>query len=125
MRNCIAKSSLVMFIAVAAIAGTAFAQDHDQTDRTQNADQSSQQRDQRNQSSEPRREHNDASRDNDRRDSEHSSRMASAEDRDVPARYRREHPHAAARCHDGFFTRTTDRNRACSKHDGIDVWLLQ
>jgi hypothetical protein len=37
--------------------------------------------------------------------------------------YRREHPGAAARCHDGFFTRTTDRRRACSRHGGIDVWL--
>lgn len=38
--------------------------------------------------------------------------------------YRREHPGAAARCHDGFFTHTKDRRRACSKHGGIDVWLL-
>lgn len=40
-----------------------------------------------------------------------------------PARFRRAHPGAAARCHDGFFTRTADRSRACSKHGGIDVWL--
>jgi hypothetical protein len=38
-------------------------------------------------------------------------------------RYRKAHPRAAARCHDGFFTNTTDRARACSKHGGIDVWL--
>jgi hypothetical protein len=38
-------------------------------------------------------------------------------------RYRKAHPHAAARCHDGFFTNTTSRARACSKHGGIDVWL--
>jgi hypothetical protein len=38
-------------------------------------------------------------------------------------RYRKAHPHAAARCHDGFFTNTTNRARACSKHGGIDVWL--
>ena len=38
-------------------------------------------------------------------------------------RYRKAHPHAAARCHDGFFTNTTDRKYACSKHGGIDVWL--
>ena len=38
-------------------------------------------------------------------------------------RYRKAHPRAAARCHDGFFTNTTDRSRACSKHGGIDVWL--
>jgi len=38
-------------------------------------------------------------------------------------RYRKAHPHAAARCHDGFFTNTTERTRACSKHGGIDVWL--
>ncbi len=38
-------------------------------------------------------------------------------------RYRKAHPHAAARCHDGFFTNTTNRKYACSKHGGIDVWL--
>lgn len=38
-------------------------------------------------------------------------------------RYRKDHPHAAARCHDGFFTNTSDRARACTKHGGIDVWL--
>jgi hypothetical protein len=43
---------------------------------------------------------------------------------DVIARYHRAHPHAAARCHDGFFTNTTDRAKACSKHGGIDVWLM-
>lgn len=42
---------------------------------------------------------------------------------DPVARYRHDHPHSSARCHDGFFTRTTDRNRACHKHGGIDVWL--
>lgn len=36
---------------------------------------------------------------------------------------RRAHPRAAARCHDGFFTTTRDRSRACSKHGGIDIWL--
>ena len=40
-------------------------------------------------------------------------------------RYRKQHPHAAARCHDGFFTNTGDRGRACSKHGGIDVWLRE
>jgi hypothetical protein len=43
---------------------------------------------------------------------------------DDPAeRYRHDHPHSSARCHDGFFTSTHDRNRACTKHGGIDVWL--
>ena len=42
---------------------------------------------------------------------------------DVVAGYRRDHPGAHARCHDGFFTRTADRSRACSKHGGIDVWI--
>jgi hypothetical protein len=37
--------------------------------------------------------------------------------------YRHDHPHSSARCHDGFFTSTKDRNRACTKHGGIDVWL--
>lgn len=40
-------------------------------------------------------------------------------------RYRKMHPRAAARCHDGFFTNTTDRARACSKHGGIDTWLKE
>jgi hypothetical protein len=43
---------------------------------------------------------------------------------DPAVQYRRDHPHASARCHDGFFTTTSDRSRACSKHGGIDVWLV-
>jgi hypothetical protein len=42
---------------------------------------------------------------------------------DQAERYRHDHPHSSARCHDGFFTSTRDRNRACTKHGGIDVWL--
>ena len=42
---------------------------------------------------------------------------------DPAAQYRHDHPHSSARCHDGFFTSTKDRGRACSKHGGIDVWL--
>jgi hypothetical protein len=42
---------------------------------------------------------------------------------DQAERYRHDHPHSSARCHDGFFTSTHDRNRACTKHGGIDVWL--
>jgi ABC-type Zn2+ transport system substrate-binding protein/surface adhesin len=42
---------------------------------------------------------------------------------DQVQRYRHDHPHSSARCHDGFFTSTKDRNRACSKHGGIDIWL--
>ncbi len=42
---------------------------------------------------------------------------------DAVNRYRHDHPHASARCHDGFFTTTRDRNRACTKHGGIDVWI--
>jgi hypothetical protein len=38
-------------------------------------------------------------------------------------RYSHDHPHSSARCHDGFFTATKDRNHACTKHGGIDVWL--
>jgi hypothetical protein len=43
---------------------------------------------------------------------------------DPAAQYRHDHPHASARCHDGFFTTTHDRGRACTKHGGIDVWLV-
>ena len=42
---------------------------------------------------------------------------------DMAARYRHDHPGATAHCHDGFFTKTSDRRRACSKHGGIDVWI--
>ena len=42
---------------------------------------------------------------------------------DQTSRYRHDHPHSSARCHDGFFTSTKDRNRACTKHGGIDIWL--
>ena len=42
---------------------------------------------------------------------------------DQVQRYRHDHPHSSARCHDGFFTATRDRNHACTKHGGIDVWL--
>jgi hypothetical protein len=42
---------------------------------------------------------------------------------DPAAQYRHDHPRASARCHDGFFTNTKDRSRACSKHGGIDVWI--
>ena len=42
---------------------------------------------------------------------------------DQAERYRHDHPRSSARCHDGFFTSTKDRNRACSKHGGIDIWL--
>jgi hypothetical protein len=43
---------------------------------------------------------------------------------DPVVQYRHDHPNASARCHDGFFTTTSDRSRACSKHGGIDVWLV-
>jgi hypothetical protein len=42
---------------------------------------------------------------------------------DPSVRYRHDHPNSSARCHDGFFTATRDRNKACTKHGGIDVWL--
>jgi hypothetical protein len=42
---------------------------------------------------------------------------------DPATQYRHDHPRASARCHDGFFTNTHDKGRACSKHGGIDIWL--
>jgi hypothetical protein len=131
MRYRIVKSSMVVLAAAAAIAGTALAQDRDaqhQADRpaaSQRSDQNSEQRGQRDSSIEQRGEHRETSRNDSARDHEDSHRMASADDRETNDRYRHEHPHAAARCHDGFFTRTSDRNLACSKHGGIDAWLLQ
>jgi hypothetical protein len=53
-----------------------------------------------------------------KRDDHHDDRGG-----DPAAQYRHDHPRASARCHDGFFTNTKDRGRACSKHGGIDVWL--
>jgi hypothetical protein len=53
------------------------------------------------------------------RDEHHDNRKAA----DPIERYRHDHPHSSARCHDGFFTATRDRNHACTKHGGIDVWL--
>ena len=127
----IAKSSIIVMAAAAAIVGTAYAQDRDvqhqpgHSASTHRSDQNSEQRDQRDSVSEQRNTHGEAARNSDERSSENRHRMASADDNDMAARYRREHPHSAARCHDGFFTRTTDRNLACSKHGGIDIWLMQ
>jgi hypothetical protein len=63
----------------------------------------------------------------DRPDDHHAMRADDHRDdhkTDDPAeRYRHDHPNSSARCHDGFFTNTRDRNRACTKHGGIDVWL--
>jgi hypothetical protein len=57
-----------------------------------------------------------------RGDAQHEGHAGHATTADLD-RYRRAHPHAAARCTDGFFTNTTDRHRACSKHGGVNVWL--
>ena len=48
--------------------------------------------------------------------SSHESDHCSYDDRrsDPVVQYRHDHPHASARCHDGFFTTTADRNRACA-----------
>jgi len=131
MRYRVAKSSIATLAAVAAVAGVAFAQDnHDryQSDRpthseTQQRDHNSDRQDQTGQSADMNRSHEEASRNKERDSRDH--RVASSDDKDMADRYRREHPHSAARCHDGFFTRTTDRNLACSKHGGIDMWLMQ
>ena len=53
-----------------------------------------------------------------RRDDHHDDNRG-----DPAAQYRHDHPRASARCHDGFFTTTHDRSRACTKHGGIDVWI--
>jgi hypothetical protein len=68
-------------------------------------------------------EHHDQSQDHRdeagaRRDEHHDDNRG-----DPVAQYRHDHPRASARCHDGFFTTTRDRGRACSKHGGIDVWI--
>lgn len=126
MRYRVAKSSIAALAAVAAVAGLAFAQDNhdrnqsDQPSRseTQQRDHGGDRQDQRAQSADMNRTHEEGSRNNER---DHPS----SDDKDMADRYRHDHPHSAARCHDGFFTRTTERNLACSKHGGIDVWLMQ
>ncbi|HTW38540.1 MAG TPA: DUF3761 domain-containing protein [Steroidobacteraceae bacterium] len=91
----------VLTLTLASLGATAPAQDRDQ---------------QNDQGRQEQAQHEDqGARDETRRD-EHA-RASDVE------RYRKAHPHAAARCHDGFFTNTTNRARACSKHGGIDVWL--
>lgn len=65
---------------------------------------------------EHRDDHHDdhaAPRHDEKRDEEHRAEQ-----------YRHDHPNRSARCHDGFFTMTKDRGHACSKHGGIDIWLL-
>jgi hypothetical protein len=52
----------------------------------------------------------------------HDERRDEGQD-DPVARYRHDHPRASARCQDGYFTQTRNRDRACSKHGGIDVWF--
>jgi hypothetical protein len=60
-----------------------------------------------------------AMRADDHRDEHRDDRKAD----DSAERYRHDHPRSSARCHDGFFTSTKDRDHACTKHGGIDVWL--
>lgn len=71
-------------------------------------DQRPRQDDQRPRQDDQNRDHRD----------DHGDRNADA----LAEKYRKAHPEAAARCHDGFFTRTTG-DRACTKHGGVDVWL--
>ncbi len=106
--------SLTLGVALGlAVIGTAnlYAQDHSDDQHDQSAAQDHRTDDQHDQNS----------------DQDHRAqpeRGPERSDSDTVARYRKGHPGAAARCHDGFFTKTTDRSRACSKHGGIDVWLL-
>ena len=64
-----------------------------------------------------------AMRADDRRDDHQDEHRDDRRGDDAVERYRHDHPHSSARCHDGFFTSTRDRNRACTKHGGIEVWL--
>ncbi len=100
MRQNTLKNSLLALVACTLTGlapAIASAQDHQEDHRDQPGDQRSEQR-------------GDAHRD---------------EHHDDPAdQYRHDHPHATARCHDGFFTTTRDRDHACRRHGGIDVWLL-
>jgi hypothetical protein len=96
-------------------------QDEHRDQQTEHRDDQSTQRDDqtRRDDQSTRRDDQPTQRDDQtRRDDHHDG------DRGDPAtQYRHDHPRASARCHDGFFTTTRDRNRACSKHGGIDVWI--
>ena len=65
-------------------------------------------------------ENHRAAPDEDRRAGPDDARRAGGDDVDG---LRHAHPRASARCHDGFFTTTRERTRACTKHGGIDIWL--
>jgi len=89
-------------------------------DQTRHDDQSTRHDDQSTQRNDQTRRDDQSTRHDDqpRRDDHQGG------DRGDPAtQYRHDHPRASARCHDGFFTTTRDRSRACSKHGGIDVWI--
>jgi hypothetical protein len=87
------------------------AQDHPEEHRDQNS------RDQNSRDQNTQEHHDDHSAM--QRDAHHDDSRP-----DPAAQYRHDHPHASARCHDGFFTSTRDRGHACTKHGGIDVWLV-
>lgn len=94
--------TLMFSIALSALAPAAFAQDRDEH-------------------RDDRGEHRDERRDNGHERMREERRDDRGHDVD---RYRHDHPRASARCHDGFFTSTHDRNRACRRHGGIDIWLM-
>jgi Ni/Co efflux regulator RcnB len=74
---------------------------------------------------EHRDEHRDDQRDErDHRDQGEERNVGERHDDDQAGRWRHDHPHAAARCNDGFFTTTRDHDRACRKHGGVNVWLI-
>ncbi len=119
-----------LILAVSALSVSAIVPVHaqDQDHREQRSseehrdDQSAQHDERRNDQPAARR---DDARDQ-RRDDQPSRRHDERRDegRDDPvARYRHDHPRASARCQDGYFTQTRNRDRACSKHGGIDVWI--
>ncbi len=81
-------------------------------------DRADEQRDHR----DDQRDHRDDERDH--RDQGEERNVGERHDDDQATRWRHDHPRAAARCHDGFFTTTRDRDRACRAHGGIDVWLV-
>jgi hypothetical protein len=70
----------------------------------------------------PKPDHPDQARHDDQAAKRHDDHPDNHGD-DMAARYRHDHPGATAHCHDGFFTRTSDRHLACSKHGGIDIWI--
>ena len=121
-RSSTLSPSVLLWASLTLMAGAALAQGQDRRDQAPDQPASSQQQDK--QHAQTAHGHTATAHARAEKHVPETRPQASADQSASIALYRREHPRAAARCHDGFFTTTTDRTRACSKHGGIQIWLL-